>query len=188
MFEIHLSFDTLVTMFIRIKQGESDKERSIQLVALFEVLEFLVIPDECYHSYLEHYFEVVKDNNKEPCEHFCTYCKKDHLQFTGLFYSAKLLKILTAAILNKGGNLHWREFIKVLKVNKTDYFHEDDVPVKLMGPIHALAMQLLAKGIVQLKVSDRTKVGTKSLNDKDIIVALSPEFYDMDKWDGLTTL
>ena len=65
---------------------------------------------------------------------------------------------------------------------------EDDVPVKLMGPIHALAMQLLAKVIVELKVSDRTKVGTKSLNDKDIMVALSPEFYDMEKWDGLTGL
>ena len=107
-FEIHLSFDTLVTMFIRIKQGESNKERSIQLVALFEVLEFLLIPDECYHSYLEHYLEVVTDNNKEPCKHFCTYCRKDHLQFTGQFYSAKLIKILTGAILNKGGNLHWR--------------------------------------------------------------------------------
>ena len=72
-FEIHLSFDTLVTMFIRIKQGESNKEQSIQRVALFEVLEFLVIPDECYHSYLEHYFEVVTDDNKEPCGEFCTY-------------------------------------------------------------------------------------------------------------------
>ena len=64
-------------------------------------------------------------------------------------------------ILNKGGDLHWREFIKVLKVNKIDYFHEDNVPMKLMCPIHALAMQLLAKGIVVLKVSDYTKIGTE---------------------------
>ena len=82
--------------------------------------------------------------------------------------------------------MHWREFIKVLKVIKEDYFYEDDVPRKLMGHIHAFAMQLLAKGIVKLKVSDGTKVGTDKLNDKDIIVALSPDFFDMKRWDGMT--
>ena len=55
--------------------------------------------------------------------------------------------------------------------------------MKLMGPIHALAMQLLAKGIMELKVSDRTKIGTKKMNDRDIIVALSSDFFDMKKWE-----
>ena len=86
---------------------------------------------------------------------------EDHLHFTGWFYPVKLICVLTGNVFNKGGNLHWREFIKVLKVNKTADFHEDYVPVKLMGPIHALAMQLLAEGIIELKVSDHTKVRTK---------------------------
>lgn len=60
-FEIHLSLDTLITMFIHIKQCDSNKERSIQLTALYKVLEFLVIPNECYHSYFENYFDVVTD-------------------------------------------------------------------------------------------------------------------------------
>ena len=38
--EIHLYFDTLVTMFICIKQGISNEEQSTQLIALYEVLEF----------------------------------------------------------------------------------------------------------------------------------------------------
>ena len=38
-FKIHLYFNTLVTMFIHIKQGTSANEHATQLLALFEVLE-----------------------------------------------------------------------------------------------------------------------------------------------------
>ena len=84
--------------------------------------------------------------------------------------------------------MHCREFIKVLKVNQTAYFHEDDVPIKLMSPIHTLDMQLLAKGIIELKVSDHTKVGTKGLNNEDIIVALTLDSCDIKNWEGMTIL
>ena len=65
---------------------------------------------------------------------------------------------------------------------------KNDVPVKLMGPIHALAMQLLAEDTIELQVTDCTKVGTKQLNDKHILVALSIDFYNIDRWDGMTVL
>ena len=68
---------------------------------------------------------------------------------------------------------HYKAFIKSLKIKKEDIFHPDDVPKKLMGPIHALALQLLAKGIIELKVSDQIKVGTDNLNDTHIIVDLA---------------
>ena len=58
LFEIHLSLDTFFTMFIHIQQVSVKKERDTQLVALFEVLECLVIPTECMHSFFEHKFEV----------------------------------------------------------------------------------------------------------------------------------
>ena len=49
---------------------------------------------------------------------------------------------------------HYKAFIKYLKIKKEDIFHENNVPNKLMGPIYTLALQLLAKGIIELKVSD----------------------------------
>ena len=67
---------------------------------------------------------------------------------------------------------------------------------KLMGPIYALALQLLAKGITELKVSDQTKVGTNNLNDTNIIVDLAnacdsegimmPAFSMKESWSGLS--
>ena len=65
-----------------------------------------------------------------------------------------------------------------------------------MRPIHALALQLLAKGIIELKVSDQTKVGTDNLNDTHIIVGLTnacnsegimmPTFCMEESWSGLS--
>ena len=61
---IHLSFDTVIGLFVRIKKVECLDERETQLVALYECLEMLVIPGKCYHSAIEHKFEVVYDNEK----------------------------------------------------------------------------------------------------------------------------
>ena len=68
-FKIHLPFDTLVTMFIHIKQETSANEHATQHVALFEVLE----PVECYYYFLEHYLEVMQDKNKQSCGAFHVY-------------------------------------------------------------------------------------------------------------------
>ena len=75
--------------------------------------------------------------------------------------------------MDKGIQPLYNEFIKLLKNNKQDIFHEDDVPGQFMGPIHALALQLYAKGIIRLAVSDSTKVGTDKLNNKHIVVLMA---------------
>ena len=93
---------------------------------------------------------------------------------------------------------HYKAFVKSLKIKKEDIFHADDVPSKLMGPIHALALQLLAKGIIELKVSDQTKVGTDNLNGTHIIVGLANacnsegitmlDFCMEESWSGLSCI
>ena len=120
-FKIHLSFSTLITMFIRIKRGTSADKQATPLVVLFGVLEFLVVLVDYYHSFLEHYFEVVWENNTQSCGSFCTYCRNEHLHFTGRFTQAKNKCVLNTVVLAKGGPLHWREFIKVLKVHKAEF-------------------------------------------------------------------
>ena len=64
-----------------------------------------------------------------------------------------------------------------------------------MGPIDALALQLLGKGIIAFDIADSTKVGTKELNDSHVILYLpnsidgdgtSLPAYTIDScWDGL---
>ena len=67
----------------------------------------------------------------------------------------------------------YKAFIKALKVMKSKIFpHKSDIPRTLMGLIHVWALQLLVNGIINLKVSDRTKIGATNLNEKDITVAL----------------
>ena len=41
-----------------------------------------------------------------------------------------------------------------------------------MGPIHALALQLVAKGIIGIEVSDRTKIGTDKLKNDHFVISL----------------
>jgi len=67
---------------------------------------------------------------------------------------------------------HYKAFIKMLKENKESIFHPEDMPTKLVGPIHALSLQLLSRGIIELTVSDETKIGTMALNSKLAMITL----------------
>ena len=51
-------------------------------------------------------------------------------------------------------NLTIRDFVKVLKKYKLGIFHHRDLPGKDAGQIHAVSPQLIAAGIVSLKVTD----------------------------------
>jgi len=63
-------------------------------------------------------------------------------------------------------------FMKILKTNRTTIYHSDHVPKGLAGPFHALAIQLLANGIIGLKVHDVTKVGTNKLTAEHVAITL----------------
>lgn len=63
-----------------------------------------------------------------------------------------------------------------------------------MFQIHALVLQLIAKGIIALSISDTSKIGTNELCGKHLIVALPNADHDgtikpvylVDKcWEGL---
>ena len=69
--------------------------------------------------------------------------------------------------------------LKLLKQNKTAIFHSDHVPKKKTGQFHALAIQLLAKGIIGLDIPDNNKVGTNKLTGEHIRITL-PNAVDSD--------
>ena len=97
--------------------------------------------------------------------------------------------------LNTNKAPHYKSFIKSIKENKTFIFHENHVPNKQMGPIHALVLQLLAKGIISVGVSDVSKIGSDKLNATHIVITLPnaidsegitmPAHMIEDLWDGL---
>ena len=199
-YEIHLSFSVFVSLFVRVMQQSDTKERNTQLVAIFEVLAFIITPNECFHITMEKYFEENNtDTGKEPCEHFCSFCTNDYLEQTGRFYRDKLRKLCDGAL--------WKltlpspdKVIKFLKSNKSIIFHEDDVPDKVVGPIHALALQLVSKGIFNLGISPEHKhfIGTPQLQVKHVVILkgtivgddgiLGPSLYEEGCWEGLNYL
>ncbi|KAL7529160.1 hypothetical protein ACHAXR_002820 [Thalassiosira sp. AJA248-18] len=170
-YEIHISFDRVVSLYIRVMQNEDTAERQNQLVAMFEVLSFLVVPTDCYHSFIEAYFEVEEPlEDKQPCGNFCSYCRGDTQSFTGRFYKSKMQSLLTTTVVSPKPQPKYKSFIQSIKAKKDEIFHPDDVPHKLMGPIHALALQMLAIGIIELHVSDTTKIGTDKLSDSHVLI------------------
>ena len=90
------------------------------------------------------------------------------------------------------------QFVKLMKAHKGLIFHEDDVPGREMGQVHALCLQMIAKGIIVLKVDDKTKVGTDKTTRREL-AATCPivkrarngltycyESYRMDEmWEGI---
>ena len=71
------------------------------------------------------------------------------------------------------------------------------MPSKNMGQIHGLALQLLGKGMVELAVSDTTKIGTQGLGVKHLVVVLPnadddgtvlPAYFIERSWIGLNTV
>ena len=72
-FEIHISFDSVISMYLRVMRTASTPERNTQLIAMYEVLKFLVTPDICYHSFIERYSELIDKHDKQPCQSFCSF-------------------------------------------------------------------------------------------------------------------
>ena len=198
-YEVHVSFDSYVSLYIRIHQNSDSTERKKQLVALHEVLDFLVTPTECYHSFIEKYFEYNADTEKEPCGLYCSFCRGLVPGFTGKFYKRQLVSFLsTSMFAGVARTTSCADFIKALKSKKEDIFHASNVPNKKMGPIHALALQLLSRGIISVDVVDRTKLGTDKLREEHLTVSLPnapdsdgcifPSYTIPSTWDGLNTV
>ena len=129
--------------------------------------------------------------------HFCSHCLGHTKQFTGLFHKRKLVSVLTTKIFSHTkAPPDYKDFIKSIKQKKEFIFHENNVPKKSMGPIHALLLQLVAKGIISVSISDVSKIGTDKLISKHVVICLSntvdadgitmPAHMIDSLWEGLT--
>ena len=70
--------------------------------------------------------------------------------------------------INGRSNVTPKALIKMLKSNKQLIFHEDHIPKTTIGQYHALALQLVAKGVIGLDVTETSKIGTNKLTTDHI--------------------
>ena len=171
-YEVHVSFESYISLFIRIMQNTDAKERSVQLSQLAEVVEFLIIPSKCYHTVIEDYFERDEQPDKSNCGSCCSFCLGENNDFTGKVYKKSILHVLLTKLFGTGKAPSCPELIKVLKSGKGKIFHPDNMPKRNMGQIHGLALQLVGKGIICLDVDDKTKIGTHQLTKKNLVIKL----------------
>ena len=182
-YEVHLDFKSYVSLYIRIMKCDNTAERKVLFHQLHTVLSYLVVPRCCYHTFIEQYFEYdgrAPDNieweareDKEDCGLYCSHCLGDVPHFTKRVSKHGVVSFLTVKVFSAAKNPTCAQFMKAMKGNKQLLFHADDVPKGTkMGQIHALALQLLANGIIGLVVEDQTKIGTDKLNQDHTGVTL----------------
>ena len=73
MFEIHFSFDSLISLLRRAMTNSDSAERPAQTPAVMVVLQFFVTPLGCYHTFIKDYFEYELLPDKPDCDKYYSY-------------------------------------------------------------------------------------------------------------------
>ena len=161
---------------------------------IIAVLKLLLLPKECYHCYLERYLE--RDGvgiERVPCNDSCSYCcrkAKEIPNITLPFARTSMQNVLMSHIFDNG-QISLAEFTKRMTTHAPKLYNHDTNIIKQLQPghIHALCLQLVASGIVEVTVSDHTLFGSDNLlktnlrvkfgKDKDgTLKALSPMAFE----------
>lgn len=169
-FEVHCSFTCLITTYVRIMSGKDASERTRMVHNLREVVAFLLTPTCCYHSFIETYFEWNQEA-KQPCGNMCSWCIGETNNFTGKVNRIHIQSVVTTLMMTNSNVT-----VQMLKDSIWDargrIFHSQSQPQK-KSPVHALCLQLFAKGIINLGVTNTSKIGTETIMNKDVCITLA---------------
>jgi superfamily II DNA helicase RecQ len=186
---VYLSFLCLMSTFVRIMTSSNAQERQRLQMDLHDVISFLLLPQMCYHSFIESYFEW-NEITKNPCLDQCSYCTGATAQFTGVMKRAAIENVLCQSVL-QNRNATPDSVKKDLTKHKADIF---EVVPKSSGPIHALLLQLYASKMIRFEVRDNNVIGTDKLTTKhlyvDVVYAVvdnveKPAYYVDAAWERL---
>ncbi len=192
-YEVHFSFSCLVSLYIRIMQSSEKIARESNLLALFDVLKFIVLPTKYQHIMMEVYFEdPLCLFEKEPCGTMCCYCDQAYTP-TGRIHRYNLQNCLIAFFASKRPSP--KELVQYIKQQRLHIFHKNDMPKMFMGPIHALCIQLLGTGIIDISIKDdkKTLIGKTDLSSANVVVHLGvdncePRLLIDRYWEDITTV
>jgi superfamily II DNA helicase RecQ len=144
-FEVHLDYSSSTRLFLSCMSNEDSSERQITWDMALQVLQCLVTPTVCYHYFIEKYFHPT--SNPHPTCRNCSFCTGDTASFTGLLLKDGLQSFLTTTFLT-GAEVLATDLLAKIRAAKSDLFHPDHIPGDMdAAPIHALGLQLIAKGI-----------------------------------------
>ncbi|KAL7529642.1 hypothetical protein ACHAWF_003062 [Thalassiosira exigua] len=172
--EIHVSFPIVIDLYVRIMKQKDKAQRERELVALFQVLQLALTPKDCFHIAMERFFEQDRpESERTPCRHYCSFCTGGHDELTGVFRRKELSGLLVSKCFNGSSPTH-KDFPKFIKGVKNDIYEPGEAPDEVVGPIHALCLQMVANGIVDLAISDagRFHIGTDKLDGNHVVVKL----------------
>ena len=156
-YEVHVDFNSYVSLYVRIMSCDSADERTIQLEQLHEVLRFPLLPQTCYHVAMENKFEWKNNSDKQECTHYCSKCRGDIKEFTKRVSKAGLQSLLTTKVLGAVDKLSVTDLMKVMKQARKTIFYKDDVPmIGREGQVHRLCLQMMARELIALRVTDNT--------------------------------
>jgi hypothetical protein len=192
-YEIHVSMYTVVSLFVRINTCESNIERQRQINDFYLVMELLLVPSDCFHTVLERYFENPSVNEpKNACGNFCSFCDGSLKKQIGMINKINLIDVITCEVFH-AGPCAVNILVKQLKLNKGRIFKKSTMPTS-MGPIHAVALQLISTGIIEMYVDAPQKIRTHKLSKKDMFLKLGinttangkrPVYRDNSVWDNI---
>ena len=148
--------------------------------------------DFLYHSFMERYFKHdTSGQGKIACGRYCSYCTNGYKHMTGVFRKKELIQQLSGVFLN-GRSPVFKELIPFLKSVKGEIFEPGEVADSDVAPLHALALQLVAKGIIDFDVKDdsRRYIGTNKLVYNMVTIKLGANkdgliCYQDQSWSGL---
>jgi hypothetical protein len=157
-------------------QHPDASERSTQFASMFDVLVVLVAPKTCQHTLMEQYFANPKLTIQYvPCSSMCDYCSRASVLLTGMIYHERLSELLISFCTGKEQLTN--SLVEFINSKKKIISHKNHVPSKLMGPIHATCLQLIAMRILELGIIDNKKllVGKKGLMPQNVIILLGTD-------------
>ena len=96
---------------------------------------------------------------------------RHHKDFTKRVNKAGLQPLLTTKVLGAVDKLSVADFMKAMKQARKTIFHRDDVLViGKEGQVHGSCLQMMARGLIALRVADNTKAGTDKLTRTHLCV------------------
>ena len=117
-YEVHLDFDSFVSIFLRIMQNKDKAERTRLMKEVLIVLRFLLVPTTCYHTFIENSFERAPSQSKSNCETCCFLCRGEIAKLTGRIQKKNLILYLTKLFATGKPLPSPKDFLKSLKGQK----------------------------------------------------------------------
>ena len=140
-YAIQLDFSSCISIYVHIVQCPNTNERKVQLSQLHKVLQALVTPNVCFHTFIEEYFEWEAQTTKTSCGLYCSKCLSKVPNLAKRVSKNGVISFLAMKVFAAGENPTCSIFKKGMKADMNIIFHPEDVPKdKNMGQIHALAL------------------------------------------------